>query len=68
MEATSVTPQTLAEVEEKVFREAMDRGLADLTARLQEMADAMPVEGSDGRRLRRTTRRRRSATPGRTGC
>ena len=30
MEATSVTPQTLAEVEEKVFREAMDRGLADL--------------------------------------
>lgn len=56
MEATSVTPQTLAEVEEKVFREAMDRGLADLAARLQEMADAMPAEGSDGRRLRRTRR------------
>ena len=56
MEATSVSPQTLAEVEEKVFREAMDRGLADLTARLQEMADAMPAEGSDGRRLRRVRR------------
>lgn len=56
METTRVAPQTLAEVEEKVFREAMDRGLADLTARLQEMADAMPAEGSDGRRLRRTRR------------
>ena len=56
METASVTPQTLAEVEEKVFREAMDRGLADLTARLQAMADAMPAEGSDGRRLRRARR------------
>ena len=56
MEAANVTPQTLAEVEEKVFREAMDRGLADLTTQLQEMADAMPAEGSDGRRLRRTKR------------
>ena len=56
MEAANVTPQTLAEVEEKVFREAMDRGLADLTAQLQEMADAMPAEGSDGRMLRRTRR------------
>ena len=50
------TPQTLAEVEERMFREAMDRGLADLSAQLQEMADAMPAEGSDGRRLRRTRR------------
>ncbi len=56
MEAASFTPQTLAKVEEKVFREAMDRGLADLSAQLQEMADAMPSEGSDGRRLRRTRR------------
>lgn len=46
----------MAEVEERVFREAMDRGLADLAARLQEMADATPCEGSDGRRLRRTRR------------
>ena len=51
-----VTPQELTEVEEKVFKEAMDRGLADLSARLQEMADAMPAEGSDGRRLRRARR------------
>ena len=56
MENTNVTPQTLAEVEEKVFRESMDRGLADLAARLQAVADAMPAEGSDGRRLRRTKR------------
>lgn len=48
--------RTVAEVEERVFREAMDRGLADLAARLQEMADATPCEGSDGRRLRRTRR------------
>ena len=56
MGSQSVTPQELAEVEEKVFKEAMDRGLADLSARLQEMADAMPAEGSDGRRLRRARR------------
>lgn len=56
VEATAVTPRTVAEVEERVFREAMDRGLADLAARLQEMADATPCEGSDGRRLRRTRR------------
>lgn len=56
MEAESFTPQTLAKVEEKVFREAMDRGLADLSAQLQGMADAMPAVGSDGRRLRRTRR------------
>ena len=53
METTNVTPQTLAEVEEMVFREAMDRGLADLAARLQAMADAMPAEGSDGTRSSR---------------
>ena len=32
-----------------MFREAMDRDLADLTSLLQEMADMMPAEGSDGR-------------------
>ena len=56
MRAADLAPQALAEVEERVFRESMDRGLADLTARLQEMADAMSDEGSDGRRLRRTRR------------
>ena len=56
MGSQRVTPQELTEVEEKVFKEAMDRGLADLSARLQEMADAMPAEGSDGRRLRRARR------------
>ena len=56
MRTAGLAPQALAEVEERESGESMDRGLADLTARLQEMADAMPCEGSDGRRLRRTRR------------
>ena len=56
MKSTCVTPQMLEEVEEKVFKEAMNKGLADLITQLQKMADEMPNEGSDGRNLMRTRR------------
>ncbi len=50
------TPRALREIEDSLFREAMSSGLARMEAKLQEMSDATPADGSDGRRLRRVRR------------
>ena len=56
MEKTEVTPAVLAGIEDALFGDAMAKGLADFTARLQALADAMPPNAADGSRLRRCRR------------
>lgn len=54
MNYSEITSQTIETIENEVYKAAMERGLTELTKKLQEMADAMPTVGSDSRRLRRT--------------
>ena len=44
---SDITSQTIGTIENEVYKAAMERGLTELTKKLQEMADAMPAEGSD---------------------
>jgi hypothetical protein len=56
MNYSDIITKTIETIENEIYKAAMERGLAELTTKFQEMADAMPTEGSDGRRLRRTRR------------
>ena len=56
MAKKEMAPALLAGLEDALFRDAMEKGLADFTARLQTLADAMPPDAADGSRLRRCRR------------